>query len=122
MKKDIRQSYDLNVMKDLTVGLNVMQIVQLLTGQYRRLEIGNTRRMIKKKDDKEIKILAVGMVDEHIGRIIQLVTDSDGAQDSTSTRCALGTSSRELRILIESGDIYQVYFPSVGRLECIHTY
>ena len=32
----------------------------------------------KKKDYKDIKISAVGIVDEHEGRIIKLVTDGDG--------------------------------------------
>ena len=35
----------------------------------------------KKKDDKDVKISAVGMVDEYGGRIIELVTDSDGDYD-----------------------------------------
>ena len=33
-----------------------------------------------------------------------------GARDSTSTRCALGTSSRVLRILTESGDVIRYVF------------
>ena len=33
-----------------------------------------------------------------------------GAQDSTSTRCALGTSSRVLRMLTESGDVIRYVF------------
>ena len=38
-----------------------------------------------------------------------------GAQDSTSTRCVLGTSSRALRMLTESGDIIRyVFLRSVG--------
>ena len=36
----------------------------------------------KKKDDKkDVKISAVGMEDEYGGRIIELVTDSDGEYD-----------------------------------------
>ena len=33
-----------------------------------------------------------------------------GAQDSTSTRCALGTSSRVLRMLTESGGVIRYVF------------
>ena len=33
-----------------------------------------------------------------------------GAQDSTSTRCALGTSSRVLRMLTESWDVIRYVF------------
>ena len=33
-----------------------------------------------------------------------------GAQDSTSTRCALGTSSRVLKMLTESEDIIRYVF------------
>ena len=33
-----------------------------------------------------------------------------GAQDSTSTRCALGTSSRVLKMLTESGDVIRYVF------------
>ena len=35
----------------------------------------------KKKDNKDLKISAVGMVDEYGGRIIKLFTDSDGDYD-----------------------------------------
>ena len=36
----------------------------------------------KKKDDKkDVKISAVGMEDEYVGRIIELVTDSDEEYD-----------------------------------------
>ena len=33
-----------------------------------------------------------------------------GAQDSTSARCALGTSTRVLRLLTESGDVIRYVF------------
>ena len=38
------------------------------------------------------------------------VKEAKGAQDSTSTRCALGTSSRVLRMLTESGDVIRYVF------------
>ena len=39
----------------------------------------------------------------------------EGAQDSTSTRCALGTSSRVLRMPTESGDVIRyVFLQSAG--------
>ena len=42
-------------------------------------------------------------------------TDKAGAQDSTSTRCTLGTSSRVLRMPTESGDVIRyVFLPAVG--------
>ena len=34
----------------------------------------------------------------------------NGARDSTSTRCALGTSSRVLRMLTESGGVFRYVF------------
>ena len=40
--------------------------------------IPQVRDTSKKEDKKEVKISAVGMEDEHGGRIIELVTDSDG--------------------------------------------
>ena len=38
------------------------------------------------------------------------VTAQIGARDSTSTRCALGTSSRLLRMPTESGDVIRYVF------------
>ena len=35
----------------------------------------------KTKNDKDVNIAAVGMVDKHGGKIIELVTDSDGDYD-----------------------------------------
>ena len=45
-----------------------------------------------------------------------------GAQDSTSTRCALGTSSRVLRMLTESGEVIRyVFLLSAGlRQDILH--
>ena len=39
-----------------------------------------------------------------------VVIGIDGAQDSTSARCVLGTSSRVLRMLTESGDVIRYVF------------
>ena len=44
--------------------------------------IPQVRDTSKKEDKKEVKISAVGMEDEHGGRIIELVTDSDGEYES----------------------------------------
>ena len=47
--------------------------------------------------------------------ILYVDTILSGARDSTSTRCALGTSSRALRMLTESGDVIRyVFLQSAG--------
>jgi hypothetical protein len=43
--------------------------------------VPQVRDTSKKDDKKEVKISAVGMEDEHGGRIVELVTDSDGEYD-----------------------------------------
>ena len=44
-------------------------------------QVQDTSKDKKKDDKKEVKISAVGMEDEYGGRIIELVTDSDGEYD-----------------------------------------
>ena len=43
--------------------------------------VQDTSKDKKKDDKKDVKISAVGMEDEYGGRIIELVTDSDGEYD-----------------------------------------
>ena len=44
-------------------------------------QVQDTRKEKKKDDKKDVEISAVGMEDEHGGRIIELVTDSEGEYD-----------------------------------------
>ena len=49
-----------------------------------------------------------------------IMTLFPGARDSTSTRCALGTSSRALRMLTESGDVIRyVFLRSAGLCDSV---
>ena len=44
-------------------------------------QVQDTSKDKKKDDKKDVKISAVGMEDEYVGRIIELVTDSDEEYD-----------------------------------------
>ena len=59
---------------------------------------------------QEIILIDKNMRPTNLQQSLDTAFLSSGAQDSTSTRCALGTSSRVLRMLTESGDVIRYVF------------